>query len=284
MALAIVLGVIIVIGICFLIVGIIDNHRFRVVEETIVLDHLKKNCRFILLSDLHNHIYGKDNQVVIDEIRKAKPDFVIVAGDLVTSKERESTKPGEDLVNAISKEVPVYYAMGNHETKIRTFSSFGDTFKKMMRSINHDQMHVLINESVELKEYNIKITGLELPRYYYSKFRIRDFSTKNIVEMVGEPDASMCNLLIAHNPDYFRYYADWGADFVLSGHVHGGIMRLPVLGGVISPAYVLFPEYDGGIFHHGKSTMLLGRGMGTHTLPFRFFNPGELYIVNCLRK
>lgn len=284
MALAIVLGVIILIGICFLTVGIIDNHRFRVVEETIVLDHLKKNCRFILLSDLHNHIYGKDNQAVIDEIRKAKPDFVIVAGDLVTSKERESTKPGEDLVNAISKEVPVYYAMGNHETKIRTFSSFGDTFKKMMRSIKHDQMHVLINESVELKEYNIKITGLELPRYYYSKFRIRDFSAKKIVEMVGEPDASMCNFLIAHNPDYFQYYVDWGADLVLSGHVHGGIMRLPVLGGVISPAYVLFPEYDGGIFHHGKSTMLLGRGMGTHTLPFRFFNPGELYIVNCLRK
>ena len=94
-----------------------------------------------------------------------------------------------------------------------------------------------------------------------------------------EPDRSKCNILIAHNPDYFEEYAKWGADLVLSGHVHGGIMRLPFLGGVIAPSYKLFPKYDGGVFHIGKSTMLLGRGMGSHTIPFRFFNPGELYEV-----
>ena len=66
---------------------------------------------------------------------------------------------------------------------------------------------------------------------------------------------------------------------VLSGHVHGGIMRLPLLGGVIAPSYRLFPKYDGGIFRHGKSWMLLGRGLGSHTLPFRFFNPAELHEV-----
>ena len=96
---------------------------------------------------------------------------------------------------------------------------------------------------------------------------------------IGKANAQFCNILIAHNPEYFKEYADWGADFVLSGHVHGGIMRLPLLGGVISPSYKLFPKYDGGVFREGKSTMLLGRGMGSHTLPFRFFNPAELLVV-----
>ncbi len=66
---------------------------------------------------------------------------------------------------------------------------------------------------------------------------------------------------------------------MLSGHVHGGIMRLPFLGGVIAPSYKLFPKYDGGVYRGDGSVMLLGRGMGSHTLPFRFFNPAQLYAV-----
>ena len=66
---------------------------------------------------------------------------------------------------------------------------------------------------------------------------------------------------------------------VLAGHVHGGIMKLPVLGGVISPSLEIFPKYDGGIFRKKEAAMLLGRGMGAHTIPLRFFNPAELYVI-----
>ena len=97
--------------------------------------------------------------------------------------------------------------------------------------------------------------------------------------LLGKPSAGEYNILIAHNPDYFPAYAEWGADLVLSGHVHGGIMRLPLLGGVLSPALRLFPKYDGGLFQEGGSTMILGRGLGSHTIPIRIFNPGELIVV-----
>ena len=73
--------------------------------------------------------------------------------------------------------------------------------------------------------------------------------------LLGKPSAGEYNILIAHNPDYFPAYAEWGADLVLSGHVHGGIMRLPLLGGVLSPALRLFPKYDGGLFQEGGSTI-----------------------------
>lgn len=85
--------------------------------------------------------------------------------------------------------------------------------------------------------------------------------------------------MIAHNPEYFPAYAEWGADLVLSGHVHGGLMRLPFLGGVIAPSMKLFPKYDGGVFEEHGSTMILSRGLGTHTLPIRIFNPGELVVI-----
>ena len=89
---------------------------------------------------------------------------------------------------------------------------------------------------------------------------------------------------MAHNPDYFEEYAAWGADLVLSGHVHGGMMRLPILGGVVSPAFKLFPKYDGGLFQQGKSTMILSRGLGMHTIPIRIFNPGELILLKICPK
>jgi hypothetical protein len=115
-------------------------------------------------------------------------------------------------------------------------------------------------------------------------FKKKDMENGYLKQTIGAPQKNYCHLLIAHNPDYFEDYARWGADLVLSGHVHGGIMRLPLLGGVIAPSYTLFPKYDGGVFYEGNATMLLGRGLGSHTLPFRFFNPAELYEVQLLPK
>ena len=79
---------------------------------------------------------------------------------------------------------------------------------------------------------------------------------------------------------YFDYYAKWGADLVLSGHVHGGLLRLPIIGGVISPQIKLFPKYTGGLYKLNKAVMIVSRGLGTHTIRFRFFNPPELVVVH----
>jgi hypothetical protein len=103
--------------------------------------------------------------------------------------------------------------------------------------------------------------------------------TSYLSETLGSPREDACRLLIAHNPDYFEQYAAWGADVVVSGHVHGGIMRLPFFGGVVSPRLTLFPRYDGGRFEKGHTVMILSRGLGTHTLPLRIFNPGELVVM-----
>ena len=78
--------------------------------------------------------------------------------------------------------------------------------------------------------------------------------------------------------------AKYEYDIILSGHIHGGIMRLPYLGGVISPQIRLFPKYSGGLYTINKAKMILSRGLGTHTIRFRFFNPPELVVVNPINR
>ena len=102
----------------------------------------------------------------------------------------------------------------------------------------------------------------------------------DIISIVGENDKKLMNLMIAHNPIYFPSYKQWGADLVLSGHIHGGIIRIPGIGGLLSPDCTFFPKYDGGMFSEDGATMIVSRGLGTHTIPIRIFNPGELVCVD----
>jgi hypothetical protein len=278
--------VVLLIIVILLVVGVIDGNRFVVVNNTFEMPKLKKNCRFVLISDLHNKVYGNNNDKVIEAVDRAKPDFILLAGDLVTSKVEEDMLPGIELVNELSKRYKIYYGLGNHESKMKSLGEkFNNKYEKLRRAIDNKNVFVLENASQYIPEYNINVTGLELDLKYYAHFRIRKMKEGYLKNLLPACDASKCNILIAHNPSYFNEYAAWGADMVVSGHVHGGIMRLPILGGVIAPSYMLFPKYDGGVFRSGASTegvstMLLSRGMGSHTFKLRFFNPAELHVVD----
>lgn len=279
-----VIMVAVVICIALLIVGVRDGSRFVVVEQQFKLPKLKKNCRFVMLSDLHNKVYGNHNDKIVEAIDKAEPDFILIAGDLVTSKAKEPVDVGIELVNELSKRYPIYYAPGNHESKLKWRPEyFGDKYSRLVKGIEHPNVRILNNETINLEQYGIALTGFELGLEYFTRFYKKELPRDYMEQQLGKAHNEYCNVLMAHNPQYFEEYAAWGADFVLSGHVHGGIMRLPVLGGVISPAYTLFPKYDGGVFHLGKATMLLGRGMGSHTIQLRFFNPAELHVVNLVK-
>ena len=103
-----IVAIIIIMGIFFLCVGLIDGNRFKVIEETLQLEKISKDFRFVLLSDLHNKVYGKKNEKVIQEIRKANPDFIVIAGDLITSHVHEETTTAVELLNELVKICPVY--------------------------------------------------------------------------------------------------------------------------------------------------------------------------------
>lgn len=274
------LGLIAALALFFIIVMILDCNRFVVRKYRCRKEKLKKDVRVILLSDLHNKSFGKGNARLLKAIDQIAPELVLIAGDMYTSAAGGSIRTAAELVCALAEKYPVYYGNGNHEQKTRLFpKEFSDMYREFSEKISGAGVKHLLNEKVSLPDLNMDIYGLELDRKYYKKFSGIQMEEDYLETLLGKPDKNKVSLLIAHNPDYFKNYAAWGADLVVSGHVHGGLMRLPALGGVVSPAMRLFPKYDGGEFKEKDAVMILGRGLGTHTLPVRIFNPGELVVI-----
>lgn len=257
-----------------------DVHRFVVRSYTFTGKKLKKGCRFVLLSDLHGKSFGEGNERLLRKIDELNPDGILIAGDMITAKPGKNFDETVTFIRTLADRYPVYYGSGNHEYRMGIYpEKYGDMSERFERAIKHPNIFRLRNEKYFLPRENIVICGLEIDREYYKKFRAPEMTESYLEQKLGKPEKERYTMLIAHNPAYFPVYAGYGPDLVLSGHVHGGIARLPLLGGVISPSLCLFPKYDGGIFRQGHTTMVLGRGLGTHTLPVRFFNPGELIEI-----
>ena len=272
----ILLSVIAVLAVFFLTIMVIDGNRFHVVKYELSSNKIEKEHCYAVLSDLHNKSYGNRNEKLLKAIDKLAPEGILIAGDILTSKPGKSYEVAINLMKELAKKYPVYYGMGNHETRLFLYPEvYGDMGKNYEKELNDIRIKLMRNESLEGEDH-IRITGLDMKRAYYKRFKKEPMDGNYLLETLGEPKEDNYEILLAHNPDYFEEYAAWGADLVLSGHVHGGMMRLPLLGGVVSPAFKFFPKYDGGLFKQGKSVMILSRGLGMHTIPIRIFNPGEL--------
>lgn len=270
------LVVIAILIVFFLIVMLIDGNRFHIVRYQLYSNKVKEEHHYVVLSDLHNKSYGEKNEKLWKNIDELAPEAILIAGDILTAKPGESYEVAYELIKNLAAKYPVYYGMGNHETRLFLYPEvYGDMGEKYEKDLNQIYVRFLRNESRECKD-NIRITGLDMKREYYKRFKKYPMDSDYMKETLGNVKSEMFEILLAHNPDYFEEYAAWGADLVLSGHVHGGMVCLPILGGVVSPAFKFFPKYDGGLFKHGKSTMILSRGLGMHTIPVRIFNPGEL--------
>ena len=279
--LSVCLLIIVIFGVLLLWVCLYDTHHFVVSKHRFSSAKIKKAVRFVMLSDLHGWEYGKDNIVLLSAIRELKPDGILMAGDMITALKNTKTDKVEAFLSALSKEFPIYYANGNHEHKIKLYPQrYGDLAERYKAVLDRVGIKPLINETSELKDLGIVVYGLEIDHSYYRRMADVKMETEYLRQTLGEKKLDSFGILLAHNPDFFEAYADWGADLVLSGHVHGGIARLPFLGGVIAPSLKLFPKYDGGVYREKNSTMILSRGIGTHSPNVRFFNPGEVVVVD----
>lgn len=258
-----------------------DSNRFVVKKFMVEDKRIKKRCRGILLTDLHNKRYGKDNGRLLTAIREQRPDFLLIGGDLLTAKPRASLKPALEFLRALGGEYPIYYANGNHEHRLKLYpETYGDMAQRYEAGLAEIGVRPLVNSHIDLPEYGISIYGSEIGKYFYKRFRPGKMHPEYLPEILGQASGDFFTVLLAHNPDYFPQYAAWGADLTLSGHIHGGVARVPFWGkGVISPTWRMFPKYDGGVFKEGEAVMILSRGMGIHTIPVRVFNPAELWVV-----
>lgn len=276
-----ILGICLLIFIAFCLFSIWHSStHFHKVTYRLSSDKLKKPVKLVLLADLHNQEFGKDNIDLLRAIEKEEPDAILAAGDILTAYTDEEPKAAVRFMEALGAGYTVYYGLGNHEAKMQwSQEKFGDAYNKYMTALRRAGIKVLKDSWLDLQDTQIRIYGLDLEQKYYQRFHKEPLDDRYLEEKLGRPSKENYNILIAHNPAYFETYAAWSPDLVVSGHVHGGLIRLPFLGGVFSPSISLFPKYDGGKFTAGNTTMLLSRGLSYHGIALRMWNPGELIII-----
>ena len=241
-----------------------------------------KNIVFI--SDFHEAEDGALNDRILEEIKKASPELILVGGDMVNGNEAPGkTKPAADLIKELSKDYKVLYAYGNHERKMEE-DKYGTKYlwEEMLGSFN-ENVHLLKNERYDISSEEgkgiISIYGLDIPLKYYGRVIFPKPDAGELSEMLGSPDKNNFNILLGHAPDFFKSYCEWGADMVFSGHFHGGMIRLPLLGGIISPRHRPFPKYDYGIYESGSTKMFVTNGLGQHSLSIRINNIPEIVVI-----
>ena len=234
-----------------------------------------------VLADLHNRVYRASTAELIEVIRTQRVDAVFSVGDLVVAKAgRFEYDQALELFAALTAHVPVYASRGNHETRFARLEA--DSFRTYDEKARMLGVTFLDNAKADLVLHRVhfEIFGLELPRPYYKGSRGMKLDTAVLGEKLGTPSGDAFTVLLAHHPKYFESYADWGADLTLSGHLHGGIMRLPGIGGVIGPDPSLFPKYDYGRYEKNGREMVVSAGLGTHTINLRINNPSELVVLD----
>lgn len=231
--------------------------------------------RILLLSDLHCNPLICNNEKVLQRLTAERPDVILLAGDMIS----KYGKTANDRVPAFLKKLtgiaPVVYGMGNHEEVLRT--DFPEKFAAYKKQVEEMGIFFPDNETVSfiLQGKNVDFAGLTLKHEYYYKRKRRALPAEALEELVIETPEN--TILLAHFPDHFPEYKEL-APLVVSGHNHGGIIRLPVVGGFISPQLYI-PKYTRGCYTEDNSTMVVSAGIGSHSLPARLFNRVEYGVI-----
>lgn len=241
----------------------------------------------VVMADLHDAGSGRRNNRMMASIRRIHPDAVMVAGDMVYARKgRCRCQETLHLMKRLAFRYPVYYGLGNHESRMMREpeiyqKEYQEWYEEMMRS----GVTVLDNISLTLRDGKdaLTITGLNMDEVYYHKFNKKPMEPGYLNKTLGVARRDEYHILLAHSPAYFDEYVKWGADLIFSGHYHGGTVRLPLLGGLMSPDYKLFPKYCRGSFSRGKHTMIVSGGLGTHSVNIRLGNMSELLVVRLKR-
>lgn len=268
------------------IISHIESKKFKITKYNIdVFDNTSfSGFKIAMLADMHNCWFGVDNASILNVINDYSPDIIVIAGDMIVCREKhvENNLKTAEFVNALTDIAPVYYGYGNHEMGVaKGLKNVGENWKQYISLLN-EKVHLLDNDKINITKDNqeFAVYGLNLPTDYYERLKVEPLNKTDISNYIGEANEDSYNILIAHNPDYFKAYSNWGANLILSGHNHGGLVKLPLFGGVISPRLHLFPRYSYGLYEKDNSKMILTNGLGAHSLKIRVNNIPEIVLID----
>ena len=240
------------------------------------------NVRIVVIADLHSHIWGEDQQPLLDMIKSQQPDIIALVGDIVD--DREPMYGAQLFLDGITDIAPTYYVSGNHEW----WSGAYDEIKLMIEGYG---ITVLENErtNIIVNGVDLCLCGIDDPEVFdYTddpELRAMGSEKELLRQRFSDLDRSTYNVLLAHRPELIGTYLKYGFDLILSGHTHGGQVRIPLLvNGLFAPDQGYFPDYAGGRYDFGAQTLIVSRGSGVEAKLPRIFDPPEVVVVDIAGK
>ena len=260
-----------------------ERDHFVVEEARVKSYKVRRERRLVFLTDLHDKEFGEGNSRLLEAVRQAAPDLVLIGGDTMVAKPgRASLEATQRLLEGLAGICPVCYGNGNHEQRLREQQeTYGDMYRRFRELLRQNKVEYLSDSSVDIGD-DIRVSGLDIDEVYYHNRVSQKMGAAYISRRLGKAAEGRFQVLLAHSPLFADAYGRWGADLALAGHFHGGTIRLPLLGGVMTPQYQFFLPCCGGTFERDGRFMVAGRGLGTHSVNIRLGNKPQVVVVKLL--
>ncbi|MDR1000786.1 MAG: metallophosphoesterase [Clostridiales bacterium] len=252
-------------------VGALLYNDLTVREEIAVFDWLPETLdglRVLHISDLHGNSETKMNVDIWTDIACAKFDMAVITGDMIKNHMTE-LKPHMPGIKSLARRVPVFYVEGNHDSLV---------YKKMAKTLSSAGVIVLDNERQVRR-----INGVDVPliglRDYWTLEKQKFLPAKRLFRSW----AGRFHIILSHQPQLFDMTKDKSLGLMLSGHTHGGQVRLPFMPTLYAPGQGLLPKYGNGWYELGKNKLFISCGIGTTDFSLRLFNRPEVAIITLTR-
>lgn len=263
-----------------------QNSSLTVSQYDIPLSGLPKEfdgCRIVHLSDLHNKRFGKRQKRLLTCVLARKPDYIVLTGDLADKRRTRDERflPARELCEGLVKIAPVFAAMGNHETEKNRVEKMTAVLEACGVTVLADKTALLHKNGASLPVIGLADIAVSAERFGN---RQGSFAHCTVLKELYHGAGEGCAILLSHRPHLVPIYRAAGVPLVLSGHAHGGQIRLPFIGGLLAPEQGLFPKYTSGVHKLGAVTMVISRGLGNSLFPFRIFNRPEVVCLQLKAK
>lgn len=265
--LLIAVSAVLIFGVCCVALGLITSaHCLKITEYEVTDEKISRNINIAVLTDLHTHSFGNENQRLLEKLKSRKPDLIFTVGDMV-NKDSEDISFLSPLYKSLSEIAPTYCSLGNHEISNSHLEEIKNIISENAVLLDNEYTHITVNGT------KLRVGGIMgyLPDDDKLNEFVKDFA-----------DTEDFTVMLMHCPEYYI----WGLknadiDLFLCGHTHGGQVILPFIGGLYAPEQGYLPYYDYGFFHEGSSVMIISRGLGSSLQPARRFNniPEILYVT-----
>ena len=224
--------------------------------------------RIVELADLHGRVFGRGSRRLLAAVRRAEPDLICIDGDLFDEHTDLAMLP--PLLRGLCAIAPVYYVTGNHEWRVPGLRGILAQMRTCGVTVLQDDWRVL-----RRGEDALIVAGMDDPCGPAE----RKTPAELIADIRAEAGEAAFLLLLAHRNDQLPQWSALGVQAVLAGHCHGGVVRLPFVGGLFGTDRRLFPAWDAGLYRQGETALYVSRGLGYTNVHFRLFNRPEVAVI-----